>query len=404
MVASPTKTAGAFAAKSYDLLVSVTQPLAFIFDDSRAYNAHPLSPPQDHPSHIKMALLIEESKLDSENQPGSPESQKTPKKTKTATKDNDATPTGPSKIEAGKFYSIFYSSAQKRKLGEKTPSPVITESAKKQRKQRKSKLPLVESKKQYAIDAGQMDFDASTCKVCHMIYTKGEITDEKTHADYHQLFSKSIKWYSWKNERVISTFDLNVDNVQYLLRCVAILPNDPKKCLNRVDSLYSIADRELGINMSLFDCKKESSVYLVMVARRLTPRSSTKSAFNATPKEDTPRKSALNDTICGFLSAEGIKTAYRLICENPLSISTAEEPASVGVSRIWIHHSFRRHGIASKLIDSLRANFLSITAGHCQGRILQRNEIAFSDPTDDGLAFAKKYTGQEKFLVFPFTL
>lgn len=305
------------------------------------------------------------------------------------------------KVECNKFYSIFYS--QKRKIGDKTPSPIVANPAKKVKRQRKSKLPLVESKKQYAIDAGQIDFDASTCKVCHMIYTKGEITDEKTHADYHQLFSKSIKWYSWKSERVISTFDVAINNVQYLLRCIAILPNDPKKALNRVDSLFSIADRELGINMSLFNCKKESSVYLVMVARRLTPKISTKQNFSS-DAEDTPRKTAVNDTICGFLSSEGIKTAFRLTSENPLSISTTEEPATVGVSRIWIHHLFRRQGIATKLIDSLRANYLSITTGNCKGGILKRNEIAFSDPTDDGLGFAKKYTGQDKFLVFPFSL
>lgn len=258
----------------------------------------------------------------------------------------------------------------------------ISSLPKSHKKIKRNRIPFLESKKQYAIDAGQMDFDASRCKVCHMIYTKGEITDEKTHSEYHQLFSKSIKWYPWKSERVISTFDMAIDTTQYLLRCIAILPSDPKKALKRVDSLFSIADRDLGINLSLFDCKKEKSVYLIMVARRLT--------------------ASTNDTVCGFLSAESVKTAFRLTSENPLSISTVEEPASVGVARIWVHHSFRRKGIARNLIDSLRANFLSLTGGGCDSRILQRDEIAFSDPTDEGLQFAKNYTGQDKFLICPF--
>ena len=74
--------------------------------------------------------------------------------------------------------------------------------------------------------------------------------------------------------------DSSTDSIQ---KIIAILPSDPKVWLNKVDSLFTLADRELGINNSLFECKKETSVYLVLVSRKISPATSQCDWQNTTP-------------------------------------------------------------------------------------------------------------------------
>ena len=64
-------------------------------------------------------------------------------------------------------------------------------------------------------------------------------------------------------------------------------------------------------------------------------------------------------------------------------------PALCGINRIWVHSKHRRQGIASRLVDAARDNFL-------YGRVLCQNEIAFSQPTEDGRSFGKHYVGPNR--------
>uniref|UniRef100_A0A4W5P4G3 Titin-like n=1 Tax=Hucho hucho TaxID=62062 RepID=A0A4W5P4G3_9TELE len=75
--------------------------------------------------------------------------------------------------------------------------------------------------------------------------------------------------------------------------------------------------------------------------------------------------------------------------------STNPEPALCGISRIWVFSMMRRTGIASRMIECLRNNFI-------YGSYLSKEEIAFSDPTPDGKLFATHYCGTSQFLVYNF--
>lgn len=68
-------------------------------------------------------------------------------------------------------------------------------------------------------------------------------------------------------------------------------------------------------------------------------------------------------------------------------------PALCGVSRIWVLPTFRRRKTASRLLDAMRTEFVF-------GKIISTDELAFSDPTENGLAFAQSYTKREDFLVY----
>lgn len=67
----------------------------------------------------------------------------------------------------------------------------------------------------------------------------------------------------------------------------------------------------------------------------------------------------------------------------------------MGVNRIWVHHTLRRKGIATFLLDHARLHFVSSDP-------VPRKMIAFSSLTDSGFAFAKNYIPEGKVLLYSF--
>ncbi|RWS03971.1 N-acetyltransferase ESCO2-like protein [Dinothrombium tinctorium] len=258
-----------------------------------------------------------------------------------------------------RLYPIF-----ERKVSESGRKSNSSPNGSSTRKSTRRRVPLLKSNDQYAIDAGQRDFDASRCKMCNMLYTVGEITDEKHHADYHDMFVNGLRFSGWKKERVYKYLDDGS-------RVIAVLSKDPKFMLKKLDDLFKIADLELNINVNIQSSVRDSSLYLIYVT--------------------------LDGRIAGFVAAEGIQEASQLVAEDSMTVSTESVPATCGVSRLWVHPNYRRQGIATVLLDVLRANFL-------KDSIIKREDLAFSDPTVNGKDFAKKYTGKSRFLIYQYQL
>lgn len=72
-----------------------------------------------------------------------------------------------------------------------------------------------------------------------------------------------------------------------------------------------------------------------------------------------------------------------------LSLEVESCKAVVGVSRIWTSKNFRRKGIANNLLDCVMNQFI-------YGMEIDRDEVAFSQPTDMGAALAKGWFGGEE--------
>lgn len=66
--------------------------------------------------------------------------------------------------------------------------------------------------------------------------------------------------------------------------------------------------------------------------------------------------------------------------------------AVCGVRLVWVSLEARRQGLATKLLDCLRSQFM-------QGYVIQRDELAYSQPTEAGAAFIRVYSGR-RFLVY----
>jgi hypothetical protein len=60
--------------------------------------------------------------------------------------------------------------------------------------------------------------------------------------------------------------------------------------------------------------------------------------------------------------------------------------AILGVRLIWVHRTHRKRNLATSLVDAAR-----VYAGGLGGKALPAEEVAFSQPTTQGLAFATSY-------------
>ena len=118
--------------------------------------------------------------------------------------------------------------------------------------------------------------------------------------------------------------------------------------------------------------------------------------------------------IAGVVVTETLNQGYRMM--NNKCCSETPTPAVCGVSRIWTLASYRRLKIATRLLDAMRyfliasnlivqyafiyCDFVSRRSDFIYGKIIAVEEVAFSDPTDNGLSFAQSYTKRPDFIVY----
>nr|XP_033793422.1 N-acetyltransferase ESCO2 [Geotrypetes seraphini] len=232
-----------------------------------------------------------------------------------------------------------------------------------------------ESKDQLVIDAGQKHFGAITCRSCGMIYTAANPEDETQHIKYHQRFMEGIKFVGWKKEHIVAKF--------WNGKIIMIQPDDPKYAIKKAEEVRELVDNELGFKQTTLTCPNKTVTYLYISNEK---------------------------KIVGCLIAEQIKKAFQVLPDTvsyevqTLEImerhrawrcSTIPQTAVCGISRVWVFSLMRRRGIASRMVDAVRATFM-------YGSYLSTNEIAFSDPTPDGKLFATKYCKVPNFLVYNF--
>ncbi|XP_052339131.1 titin homolog [Oncorhynchus keta] len=252
-------------------------------------------------------------------------------------------------------------------------SPLSDESLQKEIKKLKE---TDEDGNQAIIDAGQKHFGPVTCSVCGMLYSAANPEDESQHLLFHNQFTSAVRYVGWKKERILGEYPDG--------KIILVLPDDPKYALKKVEEIREMVDNDLGFQQVETKCPSQTKTFL----------------FISNDKK-----------VAGCLIAEHIQEGYRVIEEavpegsegekvmferqKAWCCSTNPEPALCGISRIWVFSMMRRRGIASRMIECLRNNFI-------YGSYLSKEEIAFSDPTPDGKLFATHYCGTSQFLVYNF--
>lgn len=86
--------------------------------------------------------------------------------------------------------------------------------------------------------------------------------------------------------------------------------------------------------------------------------------------------------VIGMASAEIIPHAFA--SHNSLERSTVPQKAMAGIYQLWVHAKFRKQGIATRLVDTVRAKLVF-------GLTVPKELLAFSSPTEAGSNFARNY-------------
>jgi N-acetyltransferase len=262
-------------------------------------------------------------------------------------------------------------------------------------------------KKQQSLAQMQLDFGGDTrktCGECGMEYVPSNDEDATLHRMYHNMngdgvelgktFMKSaMKWvYEVAHiEGVVVVVDRKISPpagkvVQKVLRVV-----------NKELSATDITDDVLWSQRSLSEGAGSTGQGVVKQSdaeRRNGNKSDRYKIFLHVKNEKCVR-------LC---LAERITKAHR-VKDNRKSVAGGHElssnhksssiyieeetvPAVVGVSRIWTSKSSRRKGIANNLLDSVLNQFI-------YGMEIEKDELAFNQPTESGGELAKAWYGEE---------
>ena len=231
--------------------------------------------------------------------------------------------------------------------------------------------------KQMVIDAGQKVIGAQYCLLCDFVYTVGCQEEEKVHEARHRMADGLIRFPGWRNENVQGEF---TDG-----RIVVVRSGDAKRHCEKVENVLQHIDNVLGIGP-----EDDSG------SRIRNPDKSKAYMFVAEGK------------VVGFLLAEILDKTDKISVSSLVSQSQEGQRClkdvkqgmniNVGVNRIWVCPTHQRKGIATRLTDTMRRDFLM------PAKALKKDEFAFSHTTPNGSEFASKYVGNSDFLVYAPTL
>ncbi|XP_056848342.1 protein CHROMOSOME TRANSMISSION FIDELITY 7-like [Raphanus sativus] len=251
---------------------------------------------------------------------------------------------------------------------------------------------------QFHLELGQSDFLFRHCVECGATYAPGDELDEKSHQSFHKDYTNGIPFKGWQNERAFTSPSLGKN------RIVVVLENDSPAHRNKVQEVVKMMEVELGEDWILHRyCK----VYLLVSSQRISGclvAEPIKEAFKIISRLDDGRQlkkeSSSPSTTIHFgnivLQRQVSKRCRESDDRLDNGATACEEeakPAFCGVRAIWVSPSNRRKGLATQLLDTARESFSS-------GCILEKSQLAFSQPSSLGRAFGCNYFGTSSFLVY----
>ncbi|TRY75423.1 hypothetical protein TCAL_16794 [Tigriopus californicus] len=177
-----------------------------------------------------------------------------------------------------------------------------------------------------------------------------------------------VAFPGWKVERCVFEDPINDSKILY------VKTKDPKRHWDKVKAVLEVVDEFLGVSQSGLRQESRSEALLYVLGKRVI------GFLLAEPLLETDQ-----------LSKSFFKQDSRVVQD--LQLNGSSRRKLCGVSRIWVHEEHQRQGIATKLMDCLRSQY------HLP-MVMQKNMLALSHTSEMGSAFATKYFGSSKFLVY----
>jgi hypothetical protein len=244
----------------------------------------------------------------------------------------------------------------------------------------------------------QMQLDLASesrkaCRTCGMEYIPSNAEDAALHRKFHAMNVGGVDFTKATVDRLRNNQVWSGGDGSFI---AAIGRKDALALRNRTSDVLKVVNTELGaVPIS------DEELWSQTTAPNTAQGEDSKSA----PVDRFKTYLYIRGQKCiGACLAERIWDAYTVLAQDStqtrqldaqsetksssISISTATTPALLGISRIWTSNQHRKSGIATRLLDSARSNFL-------YGLTVEKEKVAFSQPTESGGNLARKWFGCE---------
>ncbi|KAG0147139.1 hypothetical protein CROQUDRAFT_43293 [Cronartium quercuum f. sp. fusiforme G11] len=244
-----------------------------------------------------------------------------------------------------------------------------------------------------------------TCEACGMPYVIGVEEDQVIHAKHHRRVVGGIEWVSEETERVIWRDELKKE-------WIVKVPLDSKKSSKMTKKVKQILEM-VNVSLSARELSAEqlndSALYLYL-GENDQSLNSKKRRRGGESYEGKKAGMVMVKAVC---VAARIDKAYKMVEEHgdqnkevikfgedgsAVFCSRVSQKALIGIHRIWTSPTSRGTGLAHQLMDAVTRtliyNFPIVTT---QDR---RALVAFSQPTESGMKFARKWCKSTCFNLF----
>ncbi|KAI8612194.1 ESCO1/2 acetyl-transferase-domain-containing protein [Chytriomyces sp. MP71] len=270
---------------------------------------------------------------------------------------------------------------------------------------------------QSVLDLGQRAAGLAVCKQCGLRFAAAAKEDGSLHQRFHASFLGGIDYKGYANDTIVQDF---LSDTKLILVSYAIATHAQKlKCRDILDVMnadlgaVSVSDDALkACKLFLYVCKAKvvgaMLVEPIVKAYRLSGPISRHALPNRSFNADSgtyldsgeniekPRVLTLStnlDSRQSPLSIAKLTVTHANDQEKEIDYQSVDWMLTLSTSRIWVSKAHRLKGIAVKMLDACRRKFVF-------GCILDKEKMAFSQPTVAGLRLGWRYFGRRDFLVY----
>ena len=302
--------------------------------------------------------------------------------------------------------------------------------------------------KQMYLDLGQKSFAHATCSICGLMFAKGEPSDEELHRKHHAKFLE-------ERDNAFVTVNVNkansfwVDERKQNWQEVEIVRKDApsssseksEKCRvyrvtkggcdrhawAKVKRVAKIVETEIGaveewvlggeeenkdLHVVAFVCVsftggKASEGKIIgaafcedVAANQREVFASTRAGGKADEKAPSGNDSSAAVTTTTTTSANDNVRGGGVLKKGARIQLSSQTRDSVGIRALWVHKKFRRAGVSYNLLENCRRRFYGDASMIGSSTIVEKDRVAFSQPTYQGELFIAKYAGNGGFLVY----
>eukprot|EP01031_Cornospumella_fuschlensis_P041565 gene41565-50725_t len=245
---------------------------------------------------------------------------------------------------------------------------------------------------QMYLDFGQKSFNTpKTCEKCGLLYVQTDGEDQKRHARVDMPLAASPSLFT--KLRLLSTQEEHGSIYQLPLKPIR-LP------LPVLEKFFLIAEGDVGARAGFandghtaYICAIHNMlvgllvVDEVSISRVVEISEYDQLAFTLAPSCPNVSQPPTEDTSVLTYNPPPPQTPPPLEQENIPAYNTPFP--YLGVRLIYTHERYRRRMVAVNLLEAARRF-------HMYGQVVSKDRLAFSQPTEMGFLFAKKYIGKDK--------